>query len=128
MYLSYEEYQGMGGGAEESAFLRMEAKAEAEINRLTLGRLKGETELSTNVRYCMFEMIEMLCAEQNLAAMAAGREISAVSNDGVSMSFSAGSSGARGLSARMAAIARSYLADETTACGIPLLYAGVDMR
>lgn len=127
MFLTYDEYEDMGGRCDEDTYPRMEAKARAELNRLTLGRLKGMGEMSSNVQYCMYEMIEAICAEESFAAMTAGREISAMSNDGVSMSFSASGSGARALSMRLAAIARVYLADETTADGIPLLYAGVDM-
>lgn len=127
MVLTYDEYEDMGGKCDEDTYPRMEAKAGAALNRLTLGRLKGMGEISDNAKYCMFEMIEAICAEENLAAMTAGREISAMSNDGVSMSFSASGSGARALSMRLAAIARMYLADETTADGIPLLYAGVSM-
>lgn len=137
MVLTYDEYKAMGGRCDEAAYPRMEAKAGAELNRLTFGRLKGMEEISGNAKYCLLEMIEVLCVEESLAAMTGGREISAMSNDGVSMSFSANGSGARSpangsgarsLSARLAAIAHMYLADEITADGIPLLYAGVDMR
>lgn len=134
MVLTYDEYKAMGGRCDEAAYPRMEAKAGAELNRLTFGRLKGMEEISGNAKYCLLEMIEALCVEESLAAMTGGREISAMSNDGVSMSFSASGNGqarslsALSLSARMAAIARMYLADEITADGIPLLYAGVDMR
>lgn len=126
MFLTYEEYAGMGGGAQKGAFPRLEAKARAQLNRLTFGRLAGSEDVSENVKYCMFEMIGAIEAEEDMGGIAAGREISAMSNDGVSVSFgSSGSGGARSSAAKYAAIARSWLANETTACGIPLLYAGV---
>ena len=126
MFLTYEEYMGMGGDAPESAFARLEAKARAQLNRMTFGRLAGSETVSENVKYCMFELIGAIKAEESLGGMAAGREIAAVSNDGVSVSFAAsGSGGARAGAAKYAAIARDWLANETTACGIPLLYAGV---
>ena len=126
MYLTYEEYTGMGGGASQSAYPRLEAKAAALLNRMTFGRLAGSEAVSESVKYCMFDLIGAIEAEESLGGIAAGREISAMSNDGVSVSFSAsGSGGARAGAAKYAAIARDWLANETDACGIPLLYAGV---
>lgn len=128
MYLTYEEYAGMGGGAPESAYPRLEAKARAQLNRLTFGRICGEEPVRENVKYCMFDLIGAIEAEDAMGSIAAGREIASMSNDGVSVSFaSSGSGSARASAARYAAIARSWLANETTACGIPLLYAGVMM-
>lgn len=127
MYLTYDEYAAMAGSAPESAFRRLEAKARAELNRMTFGRVVGEDPVRENVKFCMFDLIGAIETDESMAAMAAGREVSAMSNDGVSVSFSAsGSAGARSSAARYAAIARSWLSGECTACGIPLLYAGVD--
>lgn len=127
MYLKYDEYVGMGGGAPESAYPRLEAKARAQLNRMTFGRVCGEEPVRENVKYCMFDLISTVEAEGGMGDMAAGREIASMSNDGVSISFVTGSGGAKSAAARYAAIARSWLANETTACGIPLLYAGVGM-
>ena len=128
MYLTYEEYAGMGGGANVDAFTRLEAKARAQLDRMTYGRITGENPVRQNVKYCMFDMIDALDAGESIAAMAGGREVSAMSNDGVSISFAASGSGsARKSMARLAAIAHEWLANETTKCGIPLLYAGVVM-
>lgn len=118
----------MGGGAPQSAYPRLEAKARAQLNRLTFGRICGEDPVRENVKYCMFDLISAVEAKEGMGGMAVGREIAAMSNDGVSVSFAASGSGSAGASAaRYAAIARSWLANETTACGIPLLYAGVMM-
>ena len=128
MYLNYDEYAGMGGGAPESAFPRLEAKARAELNRLTFGRIAGEDPARQNVKFCMYDLICAIEADEGIAAMGAGREVSAMSNDGVSVSFAASASGgARSAAARYAAIARNWLSEECTACGIPLLYAGVGL-
>ena len=127
MYLKYDEYVGMGGGAEEGAFARLEAKARAQLDRVTFGRLQNPNEISQNVKYCMYDMIGAIEADEASGTMAAGREIASMSNDGVSISFATGSGGAKSSAARYAAIARSWLANETTACGIPLLYAEVGM-
>lgn len=126
MFLRYEEYVRMGGGADESAFPMLEAKARAQLNRMTFGRLEGNENVSENVKYCMMELMAAIEAEESMGSLAAGREISGMSNDGVSISFAtSGSGGARTSAAKYAAIARGWLANETTACGIPLMYAGV---
>lgn len=128
MYLTYDEYAGMGGGAPESAFPRLEARARAQLDRITFGRICGEDPVRENVKYCMFDLIGAIEAEDAMGSLAAGREIASMSNDGVSVSFSSGGSGgARSAAARYTAIAHDWLATETTACGIPLLYAGVMM-
>ena len=82
MYLTYEEYMGMGGGAQQSAFPRLEAKARAAVS---------------------------------------GREIAAMSNDGVSVSFTTSGKAA----SRYTAIVRTWMAMETDAFGVPLMYPGV---
>ena len=127
MYLTYEEYMGMGGSAPESAFPRLEAKARARLDLLTFGRIACENPVRENVRFCMFDMINAVEADENLGATAAGREIASMSNDGVSVSFvsGGGASGAKTASSRYAAIAKAWLANEVAACGVPLLYAGV---
>lgn len=130
MYLNYEEYVGMGGGAPESAFPRFEAKARAHLDRITFGRLQNESPARDSVKFCMFDLINAVSGEESAGTMAAGREIASVSNDGVSLSFVSGGSGggARASAARYGAIVRSWLANETTACGVPLLYAGVSVK
>lgn len=129
MYLNYEEYVGMGGGALESAFPRFEAKARAHLDRITFGRLQNESPVRDSVKFCMFDLINAVSGEESTGAMAAGREIASMSNDGVSVSFvSSGGGSARASAARYGAIVHSWLANETTASGVPLLYAGVSVR
>lgn len=126
MYLTYADYAAMGGGAPEGAFTRLEAKARMQINRQTFGRLAGETPVRDAVKNCMYDLIAAMEAEEALGAAAAGREITGMSNDGVSLSF-ASHGGAKATAARYATIVRFWLAGETTACGVPLTYAGVEI-
>ena len=121
MYLNYEEYVGMGGGAIESAFPRLEAKARAHLDRITFGRLQNESPVRDSVKFCMFDLINAVSSEESSGAMAAGREIAAMSNDGVSITFSTSGK----VASRYAAIVRTWLAMETDACGVPLMYPGV---
>ena len=126
MYLEYDDYEEMGGTIDEDSFPRYEARARMEINRATFGRLTGRepAAMPESVKYCMYDLISAIHAGESTGGMAAGRAVSSMSNDGVSMSFS----GNQTDSTRYMGIIRGWLAGETTACGLPLLYAGVDVR
>lgn len=121
MYLTYDEYMGMGGGALASAFPRLECKARAHIDRLTFGRLKHAESVSHAVKYCMFDLINAVEAEESNGSIASGREIASMSNDGVSVTFSTSGKA----TSRYTAIVRGWLAMETDAYGLPLMYPGV---
>lgn len=132
MYLSLDEFEELGGatGIEDEIFARLEAKARAQLDRLTFGRLKHETDVRENVKYCMVDLVNAIHADESAGAIATGREIASMSNDGVSISFSAGSAsgGSRGISARYAGIVRSWMLNETDAHGLPLMYPGVYVK
>ena len=57
MYLTYEEYQTMGGAADEPAFTRLCTAACGRIDRLTHGRIHGLDEVPEAVRLAAFELI-----------------------------------------------------------------------
>lgn len=124
MYLSFNDYAEMGGLIEDDIiYARLEAKARSHVDRLTFGRLIGAEIISEAVRYCMYDLIAALAADENLGGISAGRDIASMNNDGVSVSFA--SSGGKSANTRYAAIIRAWLASETALGGIPLLYAGV---
>lgn len=127
MYLSYDEYRAMGGALEADAFDRLEAKAERQINRATHDRLESAYGIPDAVRYCTYDLIGAMRAEDGLGGVAAGRVVTGMSNDGVSMSFAAtGATAAMAASARYMGIIRSWLDGVTTEDGVHLLYAGCD--
>lgn len=121
MYLTYEEYLGMGGSIDQNAFTRLEAKARSHIDRITFGRLCAESPVRDSVKYCMYDLLGAVQADEANGAMAMGREITSMSNDGVSITFSTYNKEC----ARYTAIVRTWLAMETDACGVPLMYPGV---
>jgi hypothetical protein len=55
MFLSFEDYQGMGGELEQADFTQAEFTARQKINEMTHNRIKGVTE---NVKMCVFGLIE----------------------------------------------------------------------
>lgn len=116
-YLSYAVYAANGGAVSEAAFPRLEYLARQILDEMTHGRVTADDPVRDGVRYAMCALIDALSAD----AANMGREVQSISNDGVSVSY-APTSDAR---ARYAVIAGNYLAQEATADGVPLLYAGV---
>lgn len=121
MYLEYGDYAQMGGELEPDVYERLSAKAERLIDRATHARLKAQASVPDSVKYCIMELINAIQADESMGGMSAGRGISSMSNDGVSVSFTA-----MAASARYMEIIREWLDSETTEAGVHLLYAGCD--
>ena len=121
MYLEYGDYAQMGGELEPDVYERLAAKAERLIDRATHARLNAVSTVPMSVKYCIMELIDAIHADESMGSMSAGREISSMSNDGVSVSFTA-----MAASARYMEIIRQWLDGETTEAGVHLLYAGCD--
>lgn len=117
MYLTYDEYDAMGGTQEEEIFMRLEMRARGYIDRMTHGRLRGETPVREGVKHAMYWLIRAMAEEETHA----GRVVQALTNDGVGIRYAPGADGAR-----YAAILRDYLSGEKAANGVGLMYAGVD--
>jgi hypothetical protein len=129
MYLTYDEYLDMGGREiEEEVFARHMARANATITRMTHGRILNESPVRDSAKYAAYDLVNAIQADESLGGVASGREIAAMSNDGVSVTFASGSggNGVADCSVRYANIVREWLTFEVTDRGIPLLYAGVD--
>lgn len=126
MYLSHDDYKSMGGTIEDAAlYKRYAARADALLDRMTHGRVSDETPVRPCMQYAAFALIDAMHSDAQSGAE--GREIASVSNDGVSVSFTAPASAASaGSAARYAGIARQYLEWETDSSGTLLLYAGVE--
>ena len=121
-YLTIDEYREMGGSMDEAAFKRHEMKARRLIDRLTHGRIRDEDPARQTVKMCMFELMRAQAEDESIAG-GSGREVAAVSNDGVSVSYAAQEGGAQ---KRYADIVRSWLDGESAESGVSLLYCGVD--
>ena len=124
MYLAYSEYIEMGGCIDSAHFPRYEIKARMIIDNATHKRLVGEDPVRDPVKNCMFELINAIRADESFADVS-GREISSMSNDGVSVTYATGD-GRSNASARYSQIVRNWLIGESDAYGTMLLYAGVD--
>mgnify|MGYP002522180434 CR=1 FL=1 len=95
MYLTYAEYQTMGGTLDEATFDDLEFQAEALVNWYTFNRLKNNTtfpdELKRLMKYLInlaYSQAEMLNASGSGDSADAGKTVASQSNDGVSISYS----------------------------------------
>lgn len=124
MYLTFEEYQEMGGQQSESAYDRLEFKARMLIDEYTFGRLINAQVITEPVKRLMFELIGML-GNMDMSAEGYGGVAESESNDGYSIKMAAGTVlSAADSMIQMGNMIETYLANEKTAAGIPLLYCG----
>ena len=97
MYLTFTEYQNMGGTLDEAAFNEFEFEAECIVDWYTFNRLQNNTTLPDKLKQCMFKLIKMAQEQQQLMSPGvseegeneggAGAAIASRSNDGVSVSY-----------------------------------------
>lgn len=127
-YLTYLEYQKMGGTLSEGDFDWAYRHARAELDYQTLGRLRNEKAVSDNVKQCMVEMIDVCAAGDIQYGSPDGvQAVTSTSNDGVSVSYATPSMADwydKIYPRRVRGIIETYLADERNAAGMQLLYRG----
>lgn len=125
-YLTHYEYERMGGTITDAlVFDRYMSRASAIITRMTHGRILNESPVRSAVKNAAFDLVSVIHADALNGAD--GREIAAMSNDGMSVTYVHNASNAAAATAqRHSSIVRGYLDWETDANGVPLLYAGVD--
>lgn len=86
MYLTYFEYQEMGGALDNAAFERFAFRSESLINKYTYGRLINETDIPKAVKRVIFELVSI--AERQEQALSNKGAVTSYSNDGVSETYS----------------------------------------
>ena len=95
MYLTYVEYQTMGGALDEATFNDLEFEARTYVDWVTFNRLWNEEVIPERVKECIYHIIRLI--ENKLEALDAspsgsedydsGKGILSQSNDGVSITF-----------------------------------------
>lgn len=133
MYLTYEEYQNMGGALEETTFNNLEFEAEALINWYTFNRLKNDLTIPEPVKRLMYYLINLVSQEANLLGasgsgnMTANTAIASQSNDGVSISYNVLNAQQlmENLKGKEDAAIKRYLQGVMNEAGRLLLYRGV---
>lgn len=97
MYLTYEQYQSLGGTLSEAVFSDCEMEAEALVNWYTFNRLKNVTPISEDVQKCVYMLIKYIALQSGIdgsgtvgsdgTISTTGAGIASESNDGVSRSY-----------------------------------------
>lgn len=134
MYLTYEEYQNMGGTLDEATFNDFEFEAGAQIDWYTFCRLQKDTTFPEAVKRCDYALIKLL-QDKRQASLVSGVSadgqtqagIASQSNDGVSVSFNTLS--ARDLiemsKTEIEELVQRYLQGVVNSLGQKVLYRGV---
>ena len=120
-YLTYEEYQEIGGTLDLTAFNRNIDRACGFIDANTQNRLQSVLEASQRVKACVRDLVEYLASN-----IANGKTVTSKSQSAgnVSESESYATKTAEDIGGEMGDILRDYLASEMDDCGTPLLYRG----
>ena len=133
MYLSYSEYQNMGGTLDETAFNNVNFEAESYVDWYTYNRLQKEDVIPETVKKCIYHIITLVYNKMNalqepdMTGESNTGIISSQSNDGVSISYSV-LSASEVLKASKEEIGTSidrYLNGVTNSLGQKLLYRGI---
>lgn len=135
MYLTYQEYQNMGGTLDETTFNDYEYEAETLVDWYTFNRLHGETEYPEAVLKCVYHLINLLELKAAAIGTGAGGEsgnsdgkvVASQSNDGVSISYNvmAASELATLAKDEMENSIKRYLNGVMNSLGRKLLYRGL---
>ncbi len=134
MYLTYEEYQNMGGTLDDTTFADLEFEARAKIDWWTFNRLKNEESYPEEVKRCVYKLIQLIQQAQAASALDGESEdsgstagVASMSNDGVSISYNvmSASQAVELASKEMDTCIRQYLGDVRDSLGRKVLYRGL---
>lgn len=118
-YLTYAEYKQLGGKLDEVPFNLLELRARKKVDDRTLGRLKNITNQITEVKACIFRLIEVMSNNDEKKV----NNITSENTDGYSVSY--GSVTSVEETKQYDDIIRDYLLTCQLEDGTPYLYCGV---
>lgn len=84
-YLTYEEYQSLGGSLDQTPFNLLEYNARKKIDERTFGRLINKGQEYQEVKLCVYNMITTLNSYSSYDTQ--NKAISSESTDGYSISY-----------------------------------------
>lgn len=117
MYLTYAEYQSLGGTLASTAFTLLEFKARKEIDCLTQNRVQKMITIPEEIKKCMYELVGKL----DLESQSGGGVLTSESSG--SYSYSIDNANTKN---SISDSIKTYLRWVKDDNGIYLLYAGVD--
>ena len=118
-YLTYAEYRQLGGSLDEVPFNLLELRARRKVDERTLGRLKDLPSQITEVKACIFRLVEVMNNKDTQKA----NNISSENTDGYSVSY--GTTLSTEENKQYDDIIRDYLLTCQLEDGTPYLYCGV---
>lgn len=84
-YLTYEEYQSLGGSLDQTPFNLLEYNARKKIDERTFGRLIDKGQEYQEVKLCIYNMITTLNSYSSYDTQ--NKAISSENTDGYSVSY-----------------------------------------
>ena len=124
LYLTYEEYQDLGGTLAETPFNLLEYQAQLRVDDYTFGRLKNLESQVQQVKLCIFELMSTLEGYAKANANA-NKGISSENIDGYSVSYSNVNSDLSDFQNKgIRNIIEHYLSECKLEDGTPYLYLG----
>lgn len=126
-YLTYQEYQGLGGTLAETPFNILELEARKNIDKYTTGKLMDLDSQINEVKVCVYMLINEINSYNNLSVSNDGSKVITSENtDGYSVSYlTANESTLKANVERIKTIIKTYLAECRLEDGTPYLYVGV---
>lgn len=90
-YLTYNEYRSLGGTLDLTPFNLLEFEARRKIDERTFGRLKRIENIPTEVKMCVYALINTLNSYSIDSTSSRNKNIASESTDGYSVSYASGS-------------------------------------
>lgn len=123
-YLTYEEYQDLGGALQETPFNILELEARKNIDKYTFGRLKDLGQQINEVKICEFKLIGLLNTYSSYENQ--NKSISSENTDGYSISYAQSTENvSKAKINEIKSIIKSDLSECYLEDGTPYLYVGV---
>lgn len=113
MYLEYTEYQKLGGKLDSITFEVLEYDARSKVDNLTFGRLKELEEQTSDVKMCIYRLIETINEGSSI--------LESESVDGYSVKYK----NTAELINTTTSLIEDYLGESYLKDGTPYLYRGV---
>ena len=124
-YLSYAEYQALGGTLTETPFKILEFEARQNVDKYTFGRLKELESQNEEVKLCIYKLIGMLDSYDSQETQ--NKAVSSESTDGYSISYQTPSKSlTEAKNSEIQSIVKEYLVDCKLEDGTPYMYCGAD--
>lgn len=138
MYLTFADYQAMGGALDETTFNDLAFEASVQIDWYTFSRLKkmDESEYPDELKRCMYKLIQLFQARDEVSGTGTptsssnaetSGSIASQSNDGVSISYNklSAQSIVENAQTKCQSYINQYLANVVDSLGRKVLYRGV---